>query len=109
MSDCKECFDHCYPELDKKDGRITFLQAELSRLREELKTSITYPELMKERDLYKSASEELVKALELVDEVWERSNLHPDINFMGDDEHEAWGNVKEAIAKHRQRLAGEGQ
>ena len=51
---------------------------------------------------------DLVKALELVDEVWERTNLHPDVNFMGDDEHEAWSGVKGALANHR-RIVGEGK
>lgn len=37
------------------------------------------------------------RALKLVDQVWTRSQLHPDVNFMGDDEHEAWKSVKEAI------------
>lgn len=40
----------------------------------------------------------LVAALELVDEVWHRANLHPEINFLGDDEHEAWSAVRAALA-----------
>ena len=37
------------------------------------------------------------EALKEVDEVWTRSQSHPDINFMGDDEHKAWGKVIKAL------------
>lgn len=56
----------------------------------------------KERTL----SDRLVKALELIDEVWERANLYPDVNFLGDDEHEAWGKTKQVLKIYRKAREG---
>ena len=48
-------------------------------------------------------ADEYERVLKLVDEVWTRSQLHPDVNFIGDDEHEAWSEVREVLSKHRQK------
>jgi hypothetical protein len=45
------------------------------------------------------AAPDLLKAAKLTALHFERMNLHPDVNFMGDDEHEAWSALRTAIAK----------
>lgn len=45
-----------------------------------------------------TALERVREAAVLVDQVWERANLYPDINFLGDDEHEAWSKCREALS-----------
>ena len=46
-----------------------------------------------------AAAPDLLEAAKLTALHFERMNLHPDVNFMGDDEHEAWGALNRAIAK----------
>ena len=46
-----------------------------------------------------AAAPDLLDAAKLTALHFERMNLHPDVNFMGDDEHEAWGALNRAIAK----------
>ena len=46
-----------------------------------------------------AAAPDLLEAANLTALHFERMNLHPDVNFMGDDEHEAWGALNRAIAK----------
>lgn len=68
------------------------------------KTRVMPCEKHKANAAHRALIEEQSKALALVDEVWTRSNLYPEVNFLGDDEHEAWGKVKEALAHSRRGL-----
>ena len=45
------------------------------------------------------AAPDLLEAAKLTALHFERMNQHPDVNFMGDDEHEAWGALRAAILK----------
>lgn len=53
---------------------------------------------LKEDLAYAEAKAEKYRvALECVDLVWKRLNLYPEVNALGDDVHEAWSKVKQAL------------
>jgi len=45
----------------------------------------------------------LVEAARLTVQHFSRKNLYPEVNFMGDDEHEAWGALDEALAPFKEK------
>lgn len=102
MSECPHCrYNTCRHECEE------CLKSELSLLREAYKrleensyntTEKIIGPWKDEIKFLRSKVERYEKALRLVDEVWTRANLHPDVNFMGDDEHEAWTLVKAALS-----------
>ena len=46
-----------------------------------------------------AAAPDLLKAARLAVLNFRRLNAHPDVNFLGDDDHEAWTALSRAIAK----------
>jgi len=46
-----------------------------------------------------AAAPDLLYAAKLAALNFSRQNLHPDVNFLGDDDHEAWTALNAAIAK----------
>ena len=54
--------------------------------------------LLGEKSVYSSPEiRNLIDAAKTVNEVWTRDNLYPEVNHLGDDVHDAWRKIKEAL------------
>lgn len=59
---------------------------------------------MSETGLSKGAVQKLLDAAKLQVQNFRRQNLYPDINNLGDDDHEAWAALQAAIEKVEEEL-----